>query len=129
PTQRRLDARHEAHGAHVGVLLEAAPDRNQESPERDMVGHSGKSDGAEEYAVVVADAIEPILGHHAAGLRVVFAAPGQLVPFERDAESRPRGFEDANALGHDLLADAVAGDERDPVAPHAASGAASAADR
>src|SRR6185369_4388865 len=86
-----------------------------------MVGHTGKSHGAEEDRVVMANPLEPILGHHAARLRVVLAAPGKLVPLEGDAEALAGRLQHANAFGHHLLADAVSGDDRDAVLLHADS--------
>ncbi len=55
---------------------------------------------------------------------VVVAAPVELAPLEADAELPRRGLERAQAFGHDLLADAVAGNDRDPVCLHAASSGA-----
>src|SRR5258706_270017 len=65
--------------------------------------------------IVVADRGKAVRGHHLAMLGVVVAAPGLLVPVDREAVLAARGLEHALALGHDLLADAVAGDHSDAV--------------
>ena len=117
--KRRPDPRHQPHRADVGVLLEAAADLDQQAPERDMVRHQGReADRAQEDRVVVPDLVEPVLRHHAPVLDIVLAAPGQLVPLEREAELAARRLEHADALGHDLLADAVAGDHGDFMLGH-----------
>ena len=42
------NARHQAHRAHVGVLVELAAELEQRSPQRNVVGHGGwPADGAE----------------------------------------------------------------------------------
>jgi hypothetical protein len=84
-------------------------------PERYVVGHAGKAAGAEENRVAVADRLQSVLGHHAAVLQAVLAAPGKLFAREFDAELAPCGFEHAQAFGHDFLADPVAGDDGDLV--------------
>jgi hypothetical protein len=48
-------------------------------------------------------------------LRVVVAVPGEFAPLDADAEFLRRGLEHAQAFGDDLLADAIAGDDGDPV--------------
>ena len=53
--QRAGDAGQQPHRAQVDVLLEGAADRDQQAPERDVVGHAGEADRAEEDRVVAAD--------------------------------------------------------------------------
>ena len=60
----------------------------------------------------------PSSGIMRAVLEIVVAAPGQLVPLELEAELAAGRVEHAHALGHHLLADAVAGDHRDLVLGH-----------
>ena len=64
------------------------------------------------------DLLDPVVGHHPAVLRVVVAA--REVEVRRTRASMPkrarRGLEHAQALGHDFLADAVAGDDGDAIA-------------
>src|SRR5207245_2538852 len=94
---------------------EFAADRNQQAPERHVVGHAGESHGAQEDRVVLADLGEAVLRHHLAVLLVVLAAPRLLVPGERETELPPRGFQHALAFGDDFHADAVSGDDCDLV--------------
>ncbi|CFW34116.1 Uncharacterised protein [Bordetella pertussis] len=64
---------------------------------------------------MAADLRGPVIGHHLAVARVVIAAPVEMVPLEIDAETRGGRLQHAQPLGHDFLADAVAGDDGDPV--------------
>src|ERR1700704_6405076 len=80
-----------------------------------MIGYARKADRAQKYSIVVADAVDAVLRHHGACLRVVLATPGTLIPIERDTEAPSSRGEHFHALRHDLLADAVAGNQRDLV--------------
>ena len=114
--ERRAHARHEPARPQVHVLIEVTPELDQRAPERDMVGHlRGPADGAEEDRVVLADLLFPVLRHHRAVLQVVIARPVEVIELQLDLEPARRRVEDAQPLGHDLLADAVAGDHRDLV--------------
>ena len=78
----------------------------------------GKPTAPRKIASCRADLVEPVLGHHVAVLQVVIAAPGQLVPLEIEPELAARRLQHPHTLGHHLLADAVAGDHRNPVLFH-----------
>src|SRR5262249_19944061 len=93
--------------------MEAAPDRDQETPERDVVRDTRKSHGAEEDRLELPKPVEPVFRHHAAGLGVAFAAPVERRPLDVEAEPASGRVEDAHALGYDFLADPVAGDRGD----------------
>ncbi len=89
--QRRGDARPQPDRPQVHVLPEGAADRDQQAPQRHVVGHIRPADGAEEDRVAVAQGVERVGGHHAAGLDEVIAAPrmlGQLAARTR-ARARP----------------------------------------
>ncbi len=117
--ERRRDSRHQTARPQVHVLVEAAPELDQRSPKRDMVGHGRRpADGAVEDRVVRAENVEPVLGHHAAVLRVVIAIPVELLPIECDAELAPGGLENGHALRHRFLADTVPGDDGDAMRFH-----------
>ncbi len=115
--ERARHARHQPHRPQIDVLIEFAAEQDQRAPQRDVVGHAVRhADGAEIDGVVLADLVFPILRHHAAVLFVIVATGEiEIVEPQLEAEFLRRGFEDAHALGHDLLANAVAGNDRDAV--------------
>src|SRR5262249_58623528 len=45
--ERRFDTLEQADGPEGHILIKSAPDRNQETPQRDVVRHSGESHRAE----------------------------------------------------------------------------------
>ena len=122
--ERAGHARHQPHRAQVDVLVELAAELDQRAPQRDVVGNLLRpADRAEEDRVVLADLLLPVLRHHALVLLVVVPA-GEIEPVlpQLEAEALGGRLEHAHALGHDLLADAVArndGDAIDPVRSHA----------
>ena len=71
--------------AHVGPLVEALADAQAQPPQADVVGDVRPADGAEVDGVEVLELLEPVLGHHPAGLLVVLAAPRELLPLEVEA--------------------------------------------
>src|SRR5205807_6611862 len=111
--ERGVRAGEEPDRAQVDVLAEAAADRDQEAPERDVVGHARKSDGAEVDRVEAPKLVESVRRHHAAGRRVGLAAPVEGGPVELEVEAAGGGVEDPSSLRHDLPADPVAGNDRD----------------
>ena len=113
PASGQAHALEQAHGAQVDVLLEVAPDRDQQAPERDVVGHARKADGAEVDRVVLADLVEAVVRHHLAGLLEGLAAPVEVVPLEGDVELAADRLQHLDALRHHLVADAVAGNDGD----------------
>ena len=87
-----------------------------------MVRHGrGQTHRTEVDRVAVGELRQAVLGHHPAVLQVPLARPGELDALESEAARQlGRPVEDAEALGDDLPADAVAGDDRDPMVPHRA---------
>ena len=116
--KRRNDSLQQPRRVQVDVLLEVAPDGDQQPPQRHVIGNAGKSHGAEKYGVMAANLIDAVLGHHAPGARVVLAAPGKLVELKCDTESPARGLENANGLWHHLFSNTVAGDHGDAMLTH-----------
>ncbi len=49
--ERRRHALEQAHGAEVHIFVEVATDRDQEAPQRDVIGHARPADGAQEDAL------------------------------------------------------------------------------
>ena len=102
----------------VDILPEGPAQRDQEAPERDMVRHAGKAHRAQQDRVERAQHLDAVLRHHPAGLAVGLAAPVEMLPVEADVVAPAGGLQHPHGLGHDLLADAVAGDDRDPIVRH-----------
>ena len=72
-------------GPHVGVLVEALADRQAQAPERDVVGHVGRADRAEEDGVEGLQLLEAALGDVGAVLQVAVRAPVEVLDLEREA--------------------------------------------
>ena len=83
-----------------------------------MIGDAGKADGTEKNCIVTAISIESVRRHHCAAFGVAPAAPIEGVPGKTQAEPLTHGVEHAYPFGDDFLADAVAGNGRDPKALH-----------
>src|SRR5262249_18987245 len=104
------------HRAEIDVLVELAAELDQGAPERDVIGHLRRpAGGPVEDRVVPADLLLPVVGEHRAVLEVIVAT-GEREVIERERQVEPAGglLQDAQAFGDDFLADAVAGDDRDP---------------
>src|SRR5262249_31196960 len=114
----RRHAGHQPHRPQVRVLPELTADRDQQTPKRDVVRHSGKAHRAEENRIVVPDSLESVLRHHPPVLGVVLAAPGKFVPAKVDAVLSAGGFQHPHAFGDHFLADSVAREKRDLVLAH-----------
>src|SRR5258708_34419693 len=84
-----------------------------------MVRYAGCADRAEEDRVVMTDLLQSVGRHHRALVEIPLAGPVELVVREGDAVPAADGFEDGQGGGHDLAADAVAGDEGDSIGAHA----------
>src|SRR5260370_30478308 len=68
---------------------------------------------AKEDGVEGPELLESVLRHHAAGFQVALAAPVEFLPGERKTKAPRGGFGDANSLGNDFPADAIAGNVGD----------------
>ena len=80
-----------------------------------MIGDTRKTDRTKKDGLELAQLLEPVLRHHATGLRVRLARPVERRPLEVEAELLADDVEHAGGRRDDLLADAVAGNERDLV--------------
>src|SRR3984957_13373949 len=105
--------------ANISVLVERLAAREPQAPEADMIGPLWRADGAEIDRVMVLDLLAAIRRHHEAGLAISVGAPIELieVPFHPALALGAR-LQDFEASRNDLLADAVAGNDRDPIASH-----------
>jgi len=113
--ERRAHALEQPHRPQVHVLVELAADRDEEPPQGNVVRHAGKAHRAQVDGLEATELLEPVLRHHAAGARVHLAAPVEVGPREIHPEAAPRRLEHPDAFGQDFLADAVAGNDRDPM--------------
>ena len=111
--QRAGDAVEQVRRPQVDVLVEVPPHRQEQAVQGDVVGHVRAADGAEQHRVVTAEHVPAVGRHDAAGLLVVGAAPGQLVPFRRRAIAAQGGVGHADGLVDHFRPDAVAADHGD----------------
>ena len=118
-SKRGRDPRQHAGRAHVRVLIEGLTDGKAQAPQGNVVGNVRMACRAKQNRVVLADHIPAILGHHAAVLLVVLAAPIEMIDLERKA-AIPFGDcgQDLDAGRDHLPADTVARDRRDCVGFH-----------
>ncbi len=117
--ERARDPGHQPARPQVHVLVEAAAELDQRSPQRDVVRDDRRpAHRAVEDRVVRRQRLEPVLRHHPPVLRVVVAVPVELAPFDRDRELARRGLERAQSFGDDFLADAVARHDGDAMRGH-----------
>ncbi len=111
--QRTDHARQQPNRAEIDVLLEVPTNRDQEPPQRDMVGHARPADSAQQDRISGAEQFEPVGGHHRPGVGITLAAPRVLLPLESNVESAAGALEHVDRGRDDLAADPVAGDQRD----------------
>src|SRR5262249_15378749 len=117
--QRARDARQDARGAHIGVLVERLADGEPETPQRDVVRHVWRAGRAGPDGGVAADPVEAVRRHEGARALVAPGAPVEMVEGEREAavasDARLQGL---HAGGNHLGADAVARNGGDAIAAH-----------
>src|SRR5262249_44836917 len=115
--ERGGNTRHEPNRTQVDILVEFSAKRDQRPPERDVVRYrGGPTDGAEKNGVMAADPGLPVLRHHTP-VPFVVVAGREIKPRGLELEAGALGglLERAHALGNDFLADAVAGNDGDPI--------------
>ena len=106
--------------SQADVLIESLADREAQTPEADVIRHVGPADRAEVDCVESLKDRKRILRHHPAVLVVVGAAPGERLEHETDLTAGRLGdaLENLDTFGHDLIANAIAGDDCDPKLRH-----------
>src|SRR3546814_18870228 len=109
----------QAHRAHVGVEVELAAQRDQKTPQGDVIGHAGKADGAEVDGVELLHLRNAVLRHHAPRLGVALAGPVERLPFHREAVTPGARLRRALSFRDHLLPDAVTGNHTAPRLPPA----------
>ena len=117
--ERRADARIEVGRADIGVLIERAPDRQQESVQGGVVGNLGMAYRAEQDGIAGLQQVDRPGGHHAAPTEVMVGAPFEILKREGNVVFPADSLEHALALRDDLFADAVSRDHRDRKSLHA----------
>ncbi len=93
----------------VDVLVELSPDRKQQAPQGYMVWYPRKPHCAKKNGIVRAEFLDTVIRHHLACLSKIFAGPGVFHPLDVEPEQASRLVKHPDALGHYLLANAVAG--------------------
>ena len=115
--ERRRHAGHQPHRAQVDVLVELAPEFYQRAPQGNVIRDFRRpADRAEIDRVVLADFRLPVLRHHLAVLLVI--VPGrevEMIEMHRHAVLFRGRLQHAQALRDHFLADAVTGNDRDPI--------------
>ena len=93
-SQRTFDARHQTHRAQVHVLIEITTERNQQTPEGNMIGYGRRPAGrAEKNRIMLAHLIKAVLRHHAAMFLIVVAAPVIFIKLQCKTKFARGGFE------------------------------------
>ncbi len=85
----RKCARHaleQPHGTDVGPQVEALADRQQQPPERDVVGDVGPPDGAEQDRIECEQALDRVRRHHHAVLDPVVGTPVEVAPLDLELQ-------------------------------------------
>ena len=80
-----INARQDARGPHVGVLVKPLANLQAQAPERDVVGDVRVARRAEQDGVLAAQLRQAISGHHLAMGAVPVAAPAVAGEFKRQA--------------------------------------------
>ena len=99
--------------SEVDVLVESPANRNQQTPQRYVIGHIGPANRAQEHGIGLRESINSIGRHHRAVLNKVIAPP--INPFPGDAlPGLLHGpIEYPNGCGQHFITDAIAWDCRD----------------
>ncbi|SVK54236.1 Uncharacterised protein [Acinetobacter baumannii] len=110
--QRAGHAGKQPHRTQVDVLFEVAPEFQQRTPQRDMIGHRVRpTDGAEIDGVEAFQLLEPVVRHHLAVVLVVVAAgPLEGGEFQRQIPARRRRLQYSYAFRQHFPPDTVPGD-------------------
>ena len=77
-----------------------------------VVGHARIAERADEDRVELAQHLVSVRGKRLAGLQKVIGAPRQMLKVDPPAKDRADRLQHLDGFGGDVLADAVAGDDR-----------------
>ena len=100
------------HRPVVDVEIELEARAEQDVARVTVVGDARIAERADEDRVELAQHLVAVGGQRLAGLQVVIGAPRQMLEIEAAAEDVADRLQDLDGFGGDVLADAVAGDDR-----------------
>src|SRR3546814_153449 len=100
---------------YTTLFRSLAAQRDQKTPQGDVIGHAGKADGAEVDGVELLHLRNAVLRHHAPRLGVALAGPVERLPFDREAVTPGDRLSRALSFRDHLLPDAVTGNYGDPI--------------
>ena len=98
PRQRRVHPGIEIGRPHVGVLVEGAPDGQQQAVQRGVVGNLGMAHRAQQDGIAGLEQIDGARRHHAAPAEVVVRAPVEILKRESDVVLLRALFQNAFCL-------------------------------
>ncbi len=116
--QRRADAGQQAHRTQIDILLKMSANGDQQSPQRHMIRHFGVADRSQQNRIKTTQLLKTIIGHHEAMLKIVLASIRKRIELNPKTESTGQILQNPYPLGHHLLADAIARNQRDLQLPH-----------
>src|SRR4029078_5421982 len=91
-----------------------------QTPERNMIRNSRRADRAEKDRIMIAQPADAGVRHHLAGFAVRLTGAVKVTPAKLDAERGADSLQCPKALGYDLIANTVAGNNCDLVSFHRA---------
>ena len=105
--QGRRHALEQTHRPQVHIFVEVATDRDQQSPQGNVIGHARPAHGAQEDALERLELLHAVVRHHLAGLHQPIARPVEIGEFEFEVEAPRGGFENEYAFRQNFLTDSV----------------------
>src|SRR5208283_1771595 len=118
PFHWRMNTAQQPHWTKVYILLKRSADRDQQSPQRNMIRNTGISHRTEVDRIETAQLVQAIFGHHPAGLEIGLATPVEVMPGEHYIVAAPSSFKNTKAFGYDLTSDSVALNDRNVIMAH-----------
>ena len=112
------NARIEHRRTHARVLIELAPNRQEQAVEGEVVLQPGIADGAEEDGVEGPQTVDGVGRHHASVLEVVIGPPGERLPRHGELRACRGSIDDVDRRRNHFGSDAVSRDYRHSVRLH-----------
>src|SRR6202790_2889967 len=111
-SERRFNPLQQTPRAQIRILLKTAPDRNQKSPQRNVIGDPRIADRAEKNGVEGTKLLKAVVGHNFSRLQVVLETPIKILAREFQIEAAPGRFEHAQSFRYYFFSDAIAWNNR-----------------